>query len=168
MINPETVFQDKRAQLFADIKGKPLIQIFDREDPNGINGISYVLGTQDSYVLLRWKSDDGTIEHVRAVTLEGNETESDQVARVLGHDTTAQALAYEGTVDKEEALDKALWYLSEYGNTQFEEAKQANDEIAGVLQTSRGNVLITGVGAAIFGSHIRAMQERGEADFREF
>jgi hypothetical protein len=46
-----------------------------------------------------------------------------------------------------------------------EDETRGGDDIAGLLIGGGGPVLVTEVGAAIFGNHIRAMQERGTAAY---
>jgi hypothetical protein len=132
----------------------------------------------DKFALHRWSSDDGTKVQQFTIRVTEGEDEANHLRNyrpesfVLGQSIPASPvfpaqpeMIYRGRVSKEEALADALAWLVEnddgrdHPNGDYDDM----DEVVGFLNNGTGIVAVTGIGAAIFGNHIHAMQDRGAA-----
>ncbi len=116
-----------------------------------------------------WRTEDG--KRSRTMNLTG--TPADIREKIIEQGLSDPEFKYAGTLSRGEALAGLLIWLAqttdEEGNPvdpPIDPESRDYDGIAGVLDNGNGAVLVTSVGAAIFGGHIRAMQEQGTADYR--
>lgn len=128
---------------------------------------AYAYGTEIDV----WRSVDG----IQKKVLDTNGFDEDHRQRVRDGAFAELGLKYDGTLSRGEALAGCLVWLAK--NTDEEgnllpppidpNSRDYDHEIAGVLDGPGGLVFVTGIGASIFGSHIRAMQENGDAEYWE-
>lgn len=132
----------------------------------------------DQFTLHRWSTDDGS--QVQQFTLRRRSPEETVEEHLSGMRAECfvvgqgipetpgfpaqPEMIYRGIVSREEALQEALDWLTENDDgrdhTRDGEHEDMNG-VVGIFDGGNGAVAVTGIGAAIFGEHIRAMQERG-------
>lgn len=173
---PESTFTQKERQLSDALAGRDPLFVFETGGEFGFDGLAAWKAFEhpDKFALHRWSTDEGDKEELfgtriidgdpcRGYSLDFFTVGNGQPASFMC--PARPELKYRGLVSREDALDIALRWLETYDGKQISPVQDDLDDIAGILDTPNGSVFVTGVGALIFGEHIRAMQQQGVADY---